>query len=412
MKKEKINHGLIVIGGGAAGMMAAICAAREAADVAIIEHTDKIGKKILVTGNGRCNLTNTMQRPDCYRGHDREMAWQVLQTCPPEKTRSLFRALGLLTREKEGYVYPYSNQAASVLRVLKAELYRLHIPVYYRTNVTEIHASLDGFRCETEETQIHSQCLVLATGSRAAEKTGSDGSGYTLAKQLGHTILPVLPALVQLTAKESCFKKLAGIRTEGSVTLCLDGKKVAADAGEIQLTEYGISGIPVFQISRYASLGLYERKNVTVEIDFCPILTKQDLSDWLAKKNEAGLRIREIIGGMLNEKLAEVLTELISLPEKHLTQDEIQRLTEIIKHFPVTITGTKGFEQCQICMGGVPLSEIAPETMESRLVKHLYLAGELLDVDGICGGYNLQWAWSSGMLAGSSAAMEMRKEPL
>lgn len=408
MKKEEIQHELLVIGGGAAGMMAAISAARAGADTAILEHTDKIGKKLLMTGNGRCNLTNYFQRPDCYRSSDPERAWKVLRSFTERETTDFFQEIGLLTREKAGYVYPYSNQASSVLRVLKAEMYRLHIPVYYRTELIGIQKIKTGFVCNTTNKNYRSKRLILAAGSKAAAKTGSDGSGYELARKLGHSVLPVLPALVQLTAEEDCFKRLSGIRTEGRITLYIDGKKTAQDTGELQLTEYGISGIPVFQVSRYAAEGILCKSKVSAELDFCPVLSETELEAWIEKQKPR--KSREILSGIVNDKLAEVLAELSELPEKRTELLQIRHLVRLVKRFPVTVTGTKGFEQCQVCMGGVPLSEIDPATMESVLTEGLYLAGEILDVDGICGGYNLQWAWTSGHLAGASAGNEIRKD--
>ena len=400
VEKETIRHELFVIGGGAAGMMAAIAAARAGADAAILEHTDKIGKKLLATGNGRCNLTNLRQKPEYYRSGAPDEAWKVVSAFPPEAAIPFFEELGLLTRDREGYVYPYSNQAGSLLRVLKAELFRLQIPVYYRTQIQTIRKESGRFVCETENRSYEAEKIVLATGSKAAPKTGSDGSGYVLAEELGHTVTELQPALVQLIAEEGCFQRLAGIRADASVKLYLDGRLTAEDSGEVQLTEYGISGIPVFQVSRYAAEGLAAGRKVKAELDFCPALDEIRLKEWIEKRLSLGIRMREILCGLLNEKLADFFAESIEsgLP--------IQQM----KQFPVTIKGTKGFEQCQVCMGGVPLTEIDTESMQSRVVRGLYLAGELLDVDGCCGGYNLQWAWSSGYLAGRSAAVSAKSK--
>lgn len=401
VKKEEIRHELLVIGGGASGIMAAITAARSGIDTAILEHTDRIGRKLLATGNGRCNLTNLVQKPECYRSQEPQKAWKVISAFSEQDTITFFEELGLLTREKGGYVYPYSNQAASLLRCLKSELYRLHVPVYYRTQLVRAGSEQGRFVCETAGKCYYGKKLILAAGSKAAPATGSDGSGYELAKVFGHTVTPVLPALVQLTAGERCFERLSGIRTEAVVSLFCDGEKMACDTGELQLTEYGISGIPVFQVSRYAAEGLEKGKHVTAELDFCPVLPEDKLTQWIENRVRMGIRIREALAGVLNEKLAEFLTEGTDISGKaDLTGQQLRMLVSQIKHFDVTITGTKGFEHCQVCMGGVPLSEIDTDSMESRLVRGLYFAGEILDVDGICGGYNLQWAWASGYLAG------------
>ncbi|MBP3544240.1 MAG: aminoacetone oxidase family FAD-binding enzyme, partial [Lachnospiraceae bacterium] len=366
MRKEEIRHELLIIGGGASGLMAAIAAAREGADAAILEHTDKIGKKLLVTGNGRCNLTNLKQSMECYRSGDLDAAWRVVSAFSQKDTIFFFEELGLLTKDRGGYVYPYSNQAGSLLRVLKTELFRLHIWVYYRTEIQRIYKMDGHFICETADKRYIGKKVILATGSKAAPRTGSDGSGYALAKELGHTVTNVYPALVQLLAKEKCFKMLAGIRADAKVELYLNEKLIAEDIGEVQLTEYGISGIPVFQISRYAAEGLAEGKKVSVEIDFCPALKEQKLQELIEKRIQLGIRMREILCGILNEKLAEYFAESFA-PDKVSKADKVgagvvdeslRKLIQSIKGFKVTIIGTKDFEQCQVCMGGVPLSEI------------------------------------------------------
>ncbi len=405
MKKKETEHfhELLIIGAGASGLMAAIRAARQGVDVALLEHTDKIGRKLLITGNGRCNLTNQIQRPEYYRSHHCQTAWQIVSKFTKDDTIAFFQELGLLLRERSGGIYPWSNQAASVLRVLKSELYYLGIPIYYRAEPIKLYKDKKRgcFCCETEGARYFGKKLILAAGSKAAEKTGSDGSGYALAHMLGHSIYPPLPALVPLIAKEPYFRRLAGVRAEGKITLYGNGREMASDIGELQITEYGISGIPAFQVSRYAAEALYEKKHVTAELDFCPCLTVQELEYRIEKQKKKGIRTREALIGILNEKLAD---------ELHTRTENRKELAERIKCFPATITGTKGFDFCQVCAGGVPLTEIDPETMESKREKGLYLAGELLDVDGACGGYNLQWAWASGHLAGASAAAGIKGE--
>ncbi len=399
MKRKETEHfhDLLIVGAGASGLMAAISAARQGVKVALLEHTDKIGRKLLITGNGRCNLTNQIQRPEYYRSHHGQIAWQVISNFTEDDTIAFFQDLGLVIRERNGGIYPWSNQAASVLRVLKSELFHLGITVYYRAEPVKLYRDEKRacFCCETRNECYLGKALILAAGSQAAEKTGSDGSGYMLARMFGHSIYPPLPALVPLMAKESCFHRLSGVRAEGRITLYADGKELASDVGELQLTEYGISGIPAFQVSRYASEALYQKRYVTAELDFCPNLTVQELEDLIERQTQKGIRTREVLIGILNEKLAD---------EFHSITENEKELARRIKCFSSTITGTKGFDHCQVCAGGVPLTEIDPSTMESKKTKGLYLAGELLDVDGACGGYNLQWAWASGYLAGKRVA--------
>lgn len=403
-----------IIGAGPAGMMAAITAAKSGADVTLMEHNDRIGKKILSTGNGRCNYTNEFQGPEYYRSDNNSFPWKVVQAFPADTVISYFEELGIMPKNKNGGLYPFSEQAAAVLDVLRMEIERLHISVVTSAHVKEIVKQKQGFRIVAEVEQKEKRYLadkvILSTGSKAAAKLGSDGSGYALAKALGHHIIPVVPALVQLKCKEAYFKSLAGIRLQGKVSLYVNEVLMGEDTGEVQLTDYGISGIPVFQISRYAARGLYEKKQVYAVLDILPQMSESELFDYLWKrKEERPLKEMEsFFTGIFNKKLIPVLLKNagISLHKKvgELTKKELHLLVKGIKSWNVTISGTNSFEQAQVCAGGIDTREIEPSTMESNIVPGLYFAGEIVDVDGICGGYNLQWAWSSGYLAGKGAA--------
>ena len=250
----------------------------------------------------------------------------------------------------------------------------------------------------------------MATGGKASAVLGSDGSGYQLAKSLGHSISPVVPALVQLIGNSKCFKLVSGVRTHATVNVYVDNACVSSDTGELQLTNYGISGIPVFQVSRYAAKALYEKREVVAEIDFLPTMDEKELEDFFVKRKIThGNRTSEdFFVGMLHSKLAIMLLKEAYIP-LHITANEIredkwQKLLELIKHFKVEIVDTNSFEQAQVCAGGVSTKEINPDTLESIYVEGLYFTGELLDVDGICGGYNLQWAWATGFIVGKHAA--------
>nr|WP_278287015.1 aminoacetone oxidase family FAD-binding enzyme [Clostridium sp. AM58-1XD] len=251
---------------------------------------------------------------------------------------------------------------------------------------------------------------MLSAGSKAAPVTGSDGSGYDLAKSLGHRIIRPLPALVQLICEGKEYKALAGIRTEARLTLFADGKETASDMGELQLTDYGISGIPTFQISRYAAKALDRHQEVFVFVDFLPSMGEKELEDFLlARWKMAGYRMGEdFLTGVLNKKLAAVLMKRAGIPAgirmSEVKPEAILTLSRQIHGFRAAVRETKPFANAQICCGGVDTKEVRSDTMESKIVPGLYLTGELLDVDGICGGYNLQWAWSSGSLAGIAAS--------
>lgn len=399
-----------VIGGGAAGMMAAITAAREGVKVTILEHKDRIGKKILSTGNGRCNFTNTFQTPACYRSDNRDFAWNIIQKFNVEKTISFFKELGIYPKDRNGYLYPYSDQAAAILEVLQIEIAKLDICVMAEINVLDIQPVKRGIRVTTDKKTITVDSVILACGSKAAPVTGSDGSGYQLAKLLGHRIVPVLPALVQLRCAEKFYKSISGVRVQGTVEIYADDISLASDTGEIQLTNYGISGIPIFQVSRYAAKAIYQKQSVTAVLNFMPDMNKDEFLSFLQERITLcpHKTLDEFFIGIFPKKLCELWIRLSRLPKEmrvsDLSGEQLEKLVLLIQHLRTHITETNAFEQAQICCGGVDTTEINPDTLESNYVPGIYFAGELLDVDGICGGYNLQWAWSSGFVAGKEAA--------
>lgn len=399
-----------VIGGGASGLMAAVTAAQEGAEVLILEHKDRVGKKILSTGNGRCNFTNLAQEPICYHSEDLMFPWQIIQKFNAQQTIAFFLKLGIYSKNRNGYLYPQSDQASAVLDVLRMETARLGVKIQTETHCQEIVPGRKGFKIHTDQGVFSADKVILAAGSKAAPVSGSDGSGYTLAKKMGHHLIPVLPSLVQLRCKENFYKGISGVRVNGSVSIYADGECQASDTGEIQLTNYGISGIPVFQVSRYAAIGLYEKKQVEAVLNFMPDFPKEQFTAFL--KNRIAARpkktMEEFFIGLFHKKLSDLWLKLAKIDRNQkagdCTDDEIERLAALIQNFRTKITETNSFEQAQVCRGGVDTKEVDPDTLESRYVKGLYFAGEILDVDGICGGYNLQWAWSSGYVAGKEAA--------
>lgn len=401
---------VLIIGGGASGLMAAIMAAREGAAVTILEHMDRVGKKILSTGNGRCNMTNLSLKPEHYRSSQKLFPMKVLDHFSVWDTLNFFDGIGIVTKNRNGYIYPNSDQAASVLDALRFEVDHLHIKTVLSCQIRSAKKMKNGrFLVESDQGNFEGDCLILATGSKAAPVSGSDGSGYELARRFGHTIIKPLPALVQLKCKGSFFKQLAGVRCEAVVRLLSDGKTLAADEGEVQLTDYGISGIPTFQVSRYAARALEEGRKVSAVLDFFPSRGLEDTKAMLKQRKKLlGYRPSgEFLNGILNKKLAAVLLKQANIsPElscASLKESQLDALTVQMKKFEVPVIATNGFEQAQICCGGVDTRELRPDSMESKLVKHLFLVGELTDVDGICGGYNLQWAWSTGAVAGRTA---------
>lgn len=406
----------IIIGGGAAGLMAAITAAENGADVTILEHMPRVGKKILATGNGKCNMTNLHMTADCYRCGEPEVPMQVIGTFPVSDTIQFFRRLGILTTDRNGYVYPASGQAQTVLDALREKTDSLGIRTVCESKVYAIEKDKKGsFVVKSETGSYSGNFVILAAGSMAAKTTGSDGSGYELAKSLGHKVKKPLPALVQLKCNGDFFKGIAGVRTDVRVSLYTVGRNgelealLAADSGELQLTDYGISGIPVFQVSRYAAEALDRRKRVMAVVDFMPDYTEEEVFRILEEQRNYlyDRKAGDFLNGLFNKKLAALFMKAARIkPELDVavvSNKKLGELVEVIKEMTFEVTGTNSYDKAQICMGGVPLSEVDAATMESRLVPGLYFAGEILDVDGICGGYNLQWAWSSGYLAGVSA---------
>lgn len=408
-----MKRSIIVIGGGASGLMAAITAAREGAHVTLLEAMEKPGKKLLMTGNGRCNLTNLdFSRADCYRSSENSFWQQVLPQFDYQQTMAFFEEIGLFLQERNGGIYPLTDQAASVVDRLILEIQKLPIKLKCREKVRNIQRTQNLWQVFTETWHYEGDAVILATGSKAVPITGSDGSGYELAKAAGHTVQTPFPALVPLKCRESFVKKLAGLRSRSVVTMTIvskDQKTKAcySEAGELQWTEYGISGIVVFQLSRYASYALQQGDQVKISIDCLPSVSEDQLLSRLSSHTEESLS--DALVGILPKKMIPVILDLCQSKNLSAKSDpaKLKEICHTIKHLHLTVTGTRSFDQAQVCAGGVSVSEINPDTMESRICPGLYFTGELIDVDGICGGYNLQWAWATGYLAGKSSA---RKE--
>ncbi len=397
---------VIIVGGGASGLVAAVFAARQKNNVTVLEHKDKIGKKILATGNGKCNYTNLYQHPECYRGDDSSFAMQVLPLFDVSRTVDFFKELGIYPKERNGYVYPNSEQASSVVEVLRLELMQLKVKSCCEVHVERIVKEKGRFRITADKGDFTADQVILAAGGCASPNLGSDGSGYGLAKDLGHRIIKPLPALVQLKASAKYFKTLAGVRTGALIQLFIDGKYRAKEQGELLLAAYGVSGIPIMQLSRYASRALSEKKKVHLIIDYLPSIDKEEVVQllWERTRRNPSRTMEEALIGLLNHKLAYAGLKEAGMDPLCLCgtvgKDKLQGLARQLKEWKVDITEPNSFDQAQVSAGGVDTAEINPDTMESKLVKGLYFAGELIDIDGTCGGYNLQWAWTTGAVAG------------
>ena len=396
---------ITVIGGGASGLVAAIYAKTSATQVILLERNSDCGKKILATGNGRCNYWNSDQDLKHYNSSNKSFLENIITDENKEEIMIFFNRIGIIPKIKNGYYYPYSNQAVSIKNALITEARRLGVQIYNDTYIDCIRKENNKFIINYNKKSIISDSVIVATGSKAAPKTGSDGNGYDLVKKFSHSVIEVLPALVQLRGQEKYFKDWAGIRSDVKISLYSNDELIKEEEGEIQLTDYGISGICTFNLSRFVSRNLYENKNNYVIINFLPFLEENKIS-FFEERNELikGRTLLEFLEGLLNNKLVKVLLNIININSDRKWQDlkyeEKEKLVEIITNFKLEITGTNSFEQAQVCSGGVPLSEIKIKTMESIYQENLYIVGELLDVDGDCGGYNLSFAWISGMLAG------------
>lgn len=401
---------IAVIGGGVAGMTAAIFAAEAGAEVTVLEQKDHVGKKILSTGNGRCNFTNLYQAPECYRSDNPEFPWRVAEQFDVQQIIAFFLRMGIFSKNRNGYLYPNSDQASSVQEAFRMECRRFGVSVLTDTKCREIIPNAKGFRIKTNQRMLKADAVILAAGSKAAPATGSDGSGYALAKMLGHHLIPVLPALVQLRCKEKFYKMVSGVRVQAKVSLYADGKLSAEDTGEVQLTNYGISGIPVFQVSRFAARALYEKKRVTAVLNFMPDFDASVFSSFLKKRADSRPEktLEEFFVGLLHKKLAGLLIKISGIGQDRtagsLSECDLQKLSHLIQCFETEVEATNSFGQAQVCCGGIDTKEVDAGTMESVYVPGLYFAGEILDVDGICGGYNISFAVASGVLAGKGAA--------
>lgn len=403
---------IAIIGGGASGMMAAVTAASKGADVTIYEAKERLGKKILATGNGKCNFTNLVQEDSCYRGTDASFSKAVREKFSAEQTITFFRSIGIEPKIRNGYVYPNSEQAASVADALTMEVRAKKVKVISEP-VYSVKGSESSFLVKSEQKSEEYDKVILCCGSPAGMKNPKEFSGYAIAERLGHHITPLIPALVQLRCKEKWFKTVSGVRTEGEITVYENGKQIAKEKGELLFADYGLSGIPVFQISRFAGEALLRGSKVTCKLDLLPGYMKEELV-LLLKKRYDTLKNRtaeEMLTGLLNHKLNYILLKELNIApvedsKKAYSPASLERLADLYKGLSCQVTESNPFANAQVCAGGVDTSEIVPETMESRLVKGLYFAGELVDVDGTCGGYNLQWAWSSGYVAGLNAALD------
>lgn len=403
-----------VIGGGAAGMMAAITAARQGADVTVIEGNERVGKKILSTGNGKCNLGNRKLDISEYYCKDPVRLEGFLKQFDTDDVISFFQSLGVVLKEKNGYLYPACEQASAVLDALRYEMRSLYVKLVTECRIQSVEQNNETGKIWVTGSgkSFEFDRVILACGGQAAPKTGSDGSGYKLVRQLGHSLEPTVPALVQLRCREDYFKSVAGVRADAHISVYVDNTCIAEERGELQITDYGLSGIPVFQLSRVVNYILSEQREVDVVVDLLPDYGPGDY-DILRISRELLIQsdrsVEEYFTGILHKKLMQLFIRLAGLkpgePIQEADPELVKKVYRFCKQWRLKVIGSNSYDQAQVCAGGVPLSEVT-EQLESVIVPGIYFAGEILDVDGKCGGYNLHWAWCSGYVAATAASRE------
>jgi len=428
------HHTLIIIGAGASGLMAAVTARDLGIDTAILEGNDRIGKKIAMTGDGRCNITNESTALGTeeaeallrkYHGSQPEFPLPVLRQFGIRQTIQFFQLLGLpLTKLKEGFLYPMSLQAASVVDIFELALEDRNVPVYLGNKVVDIswskHQPRFMMTCKTgteEQVVYTSDYLFLCTGGLTGQNAGTDGSGYTLAKRLGHALVEPLPAIVQLKVQSPHLKALSGIKIQGRAQILVRGKSVRTESGEIHFAEYGLSGPPILQLSRIASVHLAKGDPVTVSVDLMPSRTEEEVVEFLEMNwgTFAHRTVTESFTGFIHKKLIPVLLKEAGIDqEPNLLCQDLSWKTKgifykILKDWEFKVIDTHSFENAQSTVGGIATKELVADTLESKLVPGLYFAGEVMDVDGDFGGYNLQWAWSSGYAAAMALGRNLFK---
>ena len=395
---------VLVIGGGASGMMAALTAAEDPANqVTLLERQSRVGRKLLATGNGRCNLSNLHADGSHYHGNAPDFVRKALTFFPVDETLSFFRNLGLLTvTEASGKVYPFSDQANSVVDVLRFALEQRSVDVRCGCEVLSVGKKARGYQVKTEAESFYGDKLILACGGAAGSKLGGTDWGYKLLRSMGHSVTDLRPSLVQIRTDTTLTRGLKGIRADARITLKRNGRIAAQNTGEVQFTDFGISGPAVFELSRQVEphgeqVLLLDLLQPWSEEELCHILS--------ARQTEfSQLPGEELLTGILHNRLGKVVLRCsgANIPEtvQDYTPSDLARIVKTAKYFPMTVTGVMGLEQAQVTAGGVLTSEFRPDTLESRIHPGLFATGEVLDIDGDCGGYNLQWAWSSGRLAG------------
>jgi predicted Rossmann fold flavoprotein len=401
---------MIIVGAGAAGLCAAITAARAGQTVTLLEQNGRVGRKILVSGNGKCNLTNSYIAAHRFHSQNPHFIEKVLEGYDFKAIEHFFASIGLvLTEGKEGKCFPLSMQASTVAELLVYAAREAGVEIVCDCKVNRIVKETDLFRLETSQGVKKCRKLLIASGSPAAPRLGGNDSGYAFALKMGHTLLPRYPALVQLTSPDKWVEGCAGVKIAGLAKLYANGDYIAEKKGDLLFTNYGISGLAILDLSREASIRLAQFDSCELHLDLMPKYHKEQLAKLLLERivPQSNKPVVLWLQGVLHQKLARMVlsqSACKSRVEGALNRKEVNRLVHTIKNLKLTIDGTRGFEGAEVSTGGVSTAEVNPETMESKVVPGLYFAGEILDVDGDRGGFNFHFAWVSGIRAGISSS--------
>ena len=399
---------MIVVGAGAAGLVATITTARAGHRVTLLEQNTNIGKKIRVSGNGKCNIDNKYISTNRFHGENPDFIEKVLEEHDFDIVKQFFTSIGLeLIEGKEGKMFPMSLQASSVVELLEYEAKRAGVQIICDCTVTSINKESNTFTVETSQGTKHCKKLLLASGSPAAPQLGGSNSGYAFATKMGHTLIPRHPSLVQLCSEEKWVKACAGVKVAGSAQLYANGKKITEKKGDLLFTNYGISGLAILDLSRELSTRLANFEYCELNMDLMPELSKEKLTNLFLNRIEEGSEkpIEIWLHGVMNKKLISIILEQSKCKakkENDLNRKEIGKLVYAIKNIKLSINDTKGFKGAEVATGGINTREVNPNTMESKLVPNLYFAGEILDVDGDRGGFNFHFAWVSGIRVGNN----------
>jgi len=410
MTMNNIKYDIAIIGAGPAGIMAAILVAKNGKKVVLLEKNEKIGRKILATGNGRCNITNKYITEKNYRGADKYFILDVLRQFNQEATIEFFESLGLILKEENnGRMFPRTNQASSVVELLNHELKKQNVTVLTGFEVKNIENNTHWLIGSADGKMIESNKLIMATGGRAAHHLGSSGDGLHWANKLGHSLSPIYPALVPIETVETWTKEVSGVKLEANVSVEFEGKIISSKFGDLLFTHFGLSG-PAIMAQSSMIAPLLEKNKVKLIIDIFPELLKEELDKKLALilANSGAKTVKNSLLGVAPASILPIILRDASIDTNkksaEISKAERIRIVDAMKKMTLLVKELRPFREAQVTSGGVNLVEVNAKTLESKIVPNLYFAGEILDVDGDSGGFNLQWAWSSGYVAGSSAA--------